>query len=211
MVQENFSGRAPLVVGVLPEQHTQVLRVARDMALQMDAPVVFAYVDEASYLVEWDPSKETHRLSLHPEKEENSISAVRSELRELITAEFGSQAVDWTLRMLAGDPARALGRLAAEVHATMIIVGTPARSLVHRISEALNGSVASWLSHHQNRPVLIVPSPKQGSHVADSQEVAAESHEPGADDIGSAASGGPVSAGDGGQSGKPTTAADPAE
>jgi hypothetical protein len=39
----------------------------------------------------------------------------------------------------------------------MIIVGTPEPGLGHRISAALNGSVAAWLSHHQDHPILIVP------------------------------------------------------
>jgi nucleotide-binding universal stress UspA family protein len=65
--------------------------------------------------------------------------------------------VEWTLRMLAGDPARALARLAAETNAPMIVVGTSERGFSHRLSEALNGSVGAWLSHHQSRPVLVVP------------------------------------------------------
>ncbi|BAS11651.1 hypothetical protein AHiyo4_50730 [Arthrobacter sp. Hiyo4] len=65
--------------------------------------------------------------------------------------------VDWTLRTLAGDPGRALARLAAESNSPMIIVGTSERGLTHRISEMLNGSVGLWLTHHQSRPVLVVP------------------------------------------------------
>jgi nucleotide-binding universal stress UspA family protein len=172
MDQDSFSGRSPIVVGVLPEQHIHILHTVRDLAAQMNAPLVFAYVDEASYLVEWDPSKGTHRLSLHPERGDNAIAGIRAELRDIITAYFGNQPVDWTLRILAGDPARALGRLASDVQASMIIVGTPERGLTHRISEALNGSVASWLTHHQGRPVLIVPTPKRVSHGEDALEAA---------------------------------------
>ena len=49
------------------------------------------------------------------------------------------------------------GRLASEVNAPMIIVGTPERGFGHRVTELLNGSVAAWLTHHQSRPVLVVP------------------------------------------------------
>lgn len=165
MSSESFSGRVPIVVGVLPNQHPEVLQTARDLAIKMNAPLVCAYVDEASYLVEWDPAKETHRASLHPEKDDADIAAVRTELKELVASQTDGRSVDWTLRLLAGDPARALGRLAHDVHASMIIVGTPEPGLGHRISEALNGSVASWLSHHQSRPVLIVPS-RHAAHAA---------------------------------------------
>lgn len=170
MTSDSFSGRTPLIVGVLPGQHPEVLHTARDLAASLDVPLVCAYVDEASYLVEWDPSKETHRLSLHPEKDDADVAAVRAELKAIVSAEVGGRSVDWTLRLLAGDPARALGRLAADLHASMIIVGTPERGLAHRISEALNGSVASWLSHHQNRPVLIVPTRRTASAQPESEE-----------------------------------------
>ena len=84
------------------------------------------------------------------------------ELRSIVGAACDGLGVAWTLRTLAGDPARALGRLAAEAGAAMIVVGTPERGLGHRLSEALNGSVAAWLSHHQSRPILIVPAPPPG-------------------------------------------------
>jgi nucleotide-binding universal stress UspA family protein len=162
MAPERFSGPPPLVVGVLPNQHPEVLLTAGALAVRLDAPLLCAYVDEASYLVEWDPARSAHRLSLHPDKDDEDIRAVTNGLKRTIeealkNAAAGSAGVDWTLRTLAGDPARALARLAAEGNAPMIIVGTSERGLAHRISEALNGSVGTWLSHHQSRPVLVVP------------------------------------------------------
>ncbi|MGF6835613.1 nucleotide-binding universal stress UspA family protein [Paenarthrobacter sp. TE4293] len=161
MAAENFSGPIPLVVGVLPDQHVEVLQTARTLAERLGVPLVCAYVDEASYLVEWDPSRETHRMSLHPEKDDADVEAVRGGLGRTIAEAMDGGSAEWTLRLLAGDPARALGRLAADINASMIIVGTPEPGLGHRISEALNGSVAAWLSHHQRRPVLIVPQEKR--------------------------------------------------
>ncbi|MBT8161896.1 MULTISPECIES: universal stress protein [Arthrobacter] len=160
MASESFSGRVPLVLGVLPGQHPHVLRTARDLALSLAAPLVCAYVDEASYLVEWDPTKETHRMSLHPGKVDADLAAVRTELRTQIQEAAGEARVDWTLRLLAGDPARAIGRLADDIQASMIILGCPEPGLGHRISEAFNGSVATWLTRHQSRPVLLVPIPR---------------------------------------------------
>ncbi|MCU1517411.1 MAG: universal stress protein UspA [Pseudarthrobacter sp.] len=160
MTPERFSGPPPLLVGVIPDQHPEVLRTATTLAARLSAPLLCAYVDEASYLVEWDPARSTHRLSLHPEKDDEDVRAVTLEIKAVIEDAVGAASgppVDWTLRTLAGDPARALARLAAEANAPMIIVGTSERGLAHRISEALNGSVAAWLSHHQSRPVLVVP------------------------------------------------------
>ncbi|KQR70873.1 universal stress protein UspA [Arthrobacter sp. Leaf337] len=163
MSPERFSGPPPLVVGVLPGQHAEVLQSATGLAEKLGVPLLCAYVDEASYLVEWDPARSAHRLSLHPDKDDADVRTVSEELRALVGAACGAKPVEWTLRILAGDPARALGRVAAEANASMIIVGTPERGLGHRISAALNGSVAAWLTHHQDRPVLVVPA-HMGAH-----------------------------------------------
>ena len=128
MPPERFSGPPPLLVGVVPGQHPEVLQTAVTLAQQLTAPLLFAYVDEASYLVEWDPARSTHRLSLHPDKNDDDIRSVTEDLKSVIvSAVRPGTPTEWTLRTLAGDPARALGRLAAEVNAPMIIVGTPER------------------------------------------------------------------------------------
>ncbi|MET4097190.1 universal stress protein [Arthrobacter sp. UYCu712] len=162
MPGEERDEASPLVVGVVPGQHPEVMQTAAALAASLEVPLVCGYVDEASYLVEWDPARSAHRLSLHPDTDDAEIRTVNKELRTFIAAACDGLGVEWTLRSLAGDPARALGRLAAEAGAAMIIVGTPERGLGHRISEALNGSVAAWLSHHQQHPILIVPAGPPG-------------------------------------------------
>jgi nucleotide-binding universal stress UspA family protein len=157
MPAESFNAPGPLVVGVLPGQSPEVLQTAAALAGKLAAPLLCAYVDEASYLVEWDPARSAHRLSLHPDTDTAEIRAVTKELRSAIGAVCDGLGIDWSLRILAGDPARALGRLAADTDAGMIIVGTPEPGLGHRITAALNGSIAAWLSHHQEHPILIVP------------------------------------------------------
>ncbi|GAC1605896.1 MAG: hypothetical protein NVS3B6_18650 [Pseudarthrobacter sp.] len=66
MTPERFSGPPPLLVGVLPGQHPEVLTTAAKLAAKLSVPLLCAYVDEASYLVEWDPARSAHRLSLRP-------------------------------------------------------------------------------------------------------------------------------------------------
>ena len=158
MPDDSASPPAPLVVGVVPGQHPEVLQTAALLARSLAAPLIFAYVDEASYLVEWDPARSAHRLSLHPDADEARIRQTTQELRSVLEARCANLGIEWSLRTLAGDPARAIGRLAADANARMIVVGTPERGIGHRISAALNGSVAAWLSHHQERPILIVPA-----------------------------------------------------
>jgi Universal stress protein family len=161
MPAESVNGPSPLVVGVLPGQHPEVLQTAASLAKRLAAPMICAYVDEASYLVEWDPARSSHRLSRHPDADDTRIRATTQELHSVIEARCAGLGVDWTLRTLAGDPARAIGRLATDANALMIVVGTPERGLGHRISAALNGSVAAWLSHHQEHPILIVPAERK--------------------------------------------------
>lgn len=162
MTSDRFSGTAPLLVGIQPKQHPEVLQTAAALAARLGTPLVCAYVDEASYLVDWDPARSAHRLSLHPDADANEIRTVESALKTVVQDAVdrlpaGSGTVEWTLRTLSGSPARAMGQLAAEIDAQMIIVGTSERGFSHRLSEALNGSVGGWLSHHQSRPVLVVP------------------------------------------------------
>lgn len=162
MTSDRFNGTAPLLVGIMPKQHPEVLQTAAALAAQLGIPLVCAYVDEASYLVEWDPARSAHRLSLHPDADDQEIRSLTAELTAVIEAAVakvpaGDGSVQWTLRTLAGDPARVLSQLAAEINAPMVIVGTSERGFSHRLAEALNGSVGAWLSHHQSRPVLVVP------------------------------------------------------
>jgi|SRR5687768_5223623 nucleotide-binding universal stress UspA family protein len=161
-MSEHLRGTSPLLVGVAPGQHPEVLQTAAGLAAKLDTRLLCAYVDEASYLVEWDPARSAHRLSLHPDADAENIGGVTMELKAAIEAAVaqvppGTAAAEWTLETLTGDPARALAQLAAETNAPMIIVGTSERGLSHRLAEALSGSVGAWLTHHQSRPVLIVP------------------------------------------------------
>lgn len=162
MTSDRFSGTAPLLVGILPKQHPEVLQTAAALAARLGTPLVCAYVDEERYLVDWDPARSAHRLSLHPDADDDKIhvveTALKADVRNAVDrAPAGSGTVEWTLRTLSGSAARAIGQLAAEINAQLIIVGTSERGLSHRLSEALNGSVGGWLSHHQSRPVLVIP------------------------------------------------------
>lgn len=63
----------------------------------------------------------------------------------------------WVLRILAGDPSRALARVAEEVDAPLIVVGTHQAGFGHAVEEWLSGSVAVQLTRAQHRSVVVVP------------------------------------------------------
>jgi nucleotide-binding universal stress UspA family protein len=65
--------------------------------------------------------------------------------------------VEWEVRALAGDPARALARLADTLDAMMIVVGTHEGGLRGSVRELFTGSVAAHLAHRQHRPVVVIP------------------------------------------------------
>ena len=145
MPDDSAHGPAPLVVGVVPGQHPEVLQTAASLAKSLAAPLICAYVDEASYLVEWDPARSAHRLSLHPDADDARIRATAQELRSVVEALCVPLGIDWTLRTLAGDPARAIGRLAADTNACHDRGGDPRtrhRPPHLRRAERLRGGMA---------------------------------------------------------------------
>jgi hypothetical protein len=95
MSPERFSGPPPLLVGVVPGQHPEVLQTAVALAQKLSAPLLCAYVDEASYLVEWDPARSAHRLSLHPDKDDDDIRSLTNNLKSAIGSAVPSASPEW--------------------------------------------------------------------------------------------------------------------
>ena len=147
----------PLVVGVIPNQHPEVMLEARALSDAMNRPLIFAYVEPNSYLVEWDLKSDIEYLSLHPKEFDEDISADVVLILANIWRAMEGAALPWRFRVLAGDPARALARLARESRASMIVVGTREPGAGPLLSEFLGGSTAAHLTEQQPLPVLVVP------------------------------------------------------
>jgi hypothetical protein len=86
MSPEQMNSNPPLVVGIAPGQHVEVLQTAVSLAARLGTRLLCAYVDEASFLVDWDPARPAHRLSLHPDTDDANIGAVALELKSAIEA-----------------------------------------------------------------------------------------------------------------------------
>ncbi len=152
-----------VIVGVHPDQSVTVVREAARLADAFDRPLVCAYVAEDSYLTEWDRADVREDASLHPVDVASEDENVALELAAAIGAALASPGDEgahppWTLRILAGDPAKALGRIAAELDARLLVVGTRGRGVERALEEWLGGSVAAHLTHDQVRPVVVVPT-----------------------------------------------------
>ena len=63
----------------------------------------------------------------------------------------------WSARRGVGDPAAELGRVADEVGAAMIVVGSRRSGLRGWTTNLVSGTVAGRLIHNQPRPVVVLP------------------------------------------------------
>jgi nucleotide-binding universal stress UspA family protein len=149
----------PVIVGVHSGQHRAVLTEAAALADELGRELVCAAVAADSYLTEWDAADVRDQESLHPGSLDAADHAIVLGLAASVRSTLGDDRTGWTLRMLAGDPAHALARLAREVDGRLIVVGAHPHGFGHAIEGWLSGSVAVRLSNEQDRPVVIVPIP----------------------------------------------------
>lgn len=154
----------PVVVGVYPGQPVAVVQEGAALAALIDRPLLCAYVTPDSYLTEWERADLRREASLHPSGVTPEDERLAIDLAAAITSSLAASptsAADlhggWVLRMLAGDPSKALARVAAEVDAALIVVGTHQAGFGHAVEEWLSGSVAVQLTRAQQRSVLVVP------------------------------------------------------
>jgi nucleotide-binding universal stress UspA family protein len=119
-------------------------------------------VTDDSYLAEWDHPADVREESLHPA----DVGSDDQQVADRLSAAIGdtleslpSAPKNWSLRVLQGDPAKALGRLAEEEDARLIVVGTHRPGFAHTVENWLAGSVGARLAHDQTRAVVVVPAP----------------------------------------------------
>lgn len=162
--QAGFSG-SPIIVGVMPDQDPGVWGRALDLAQSLQAPLIAAFVDPASYLIEWTPGNDVLPISLNPTVEpEDETSLAAAELKETLQAGAANHAAPWSMRIIGGDPALAIGRLAAAVGASTIVVGARRPGFLAKVDELVSGSVIHQLLTTQTVPVLGIPSPAVQRH-----------------------------------------------
>src|SRR5665213_1127535 len=113
-----------ILVGVEGGRPDTVLISAADLARDLGCELVLAHVDLGRYIVEENADGSVHSLPIDPDLPEFDEDTFDPELAAQIERVVGPTGVPWSLRVLAGDPARALGHLADAVNARMIVVGT---------------------------------------------------------------------------------------
>ncbi|WP_431277141.1 universal stress protein [Leifsonia poae] len=149
----------PVVVGVYPGQAVAVVVEAAMLAAEIDRPLLCGYVTLDSYLTEWEKG-DRRQASLHPVEVDRAEESVALELAGAITTALKDRPTleqGWSLRILNGDPSQALTRLAEEVDARLVVVGTHGAGFGRALESWLAGSVATHLSRSVHRPVVVVP------------------------------------------------------
>ena len=151
-----------LVVGVMANESGDatsdtVLIEAIRFARMLSAELVLANVDTTRYTTKRNADGTVSAFPIDPDSADSVTEEFDPGLAEHVTAILANSDIRWSLRALAGDPAHELARLAHEVNALAIVVGTRKRGLRTTAHEFFNGSVAVHLAHRQHHPVIVIP------------------------------------------------------
>ncbi len=153
----DFAGH-PAVVGIVPGQPELVALTAAVWAKAAGgATLYFAYADPERYTAEEFGDGSVRHAPIDPDSADDDWPQRQEHIEKHLHEVVDPTGVPWQFRYLAGRPDRALTHLARAVDAAVIVVGTRAPGFRHGVREFIDGSVAVQLSHHQHRPVLVVP------------------------------------------------------
>lgn len=147
----------PVLAGVIPSQAAVVVGTAAEVALSAGLDLVLAFADVTSFPAAGDRDGHVAAQSIDPDGVDDDAVAIVESLTSRIADQLQGTGVSWSFTTLAGEPARSLGRYAASIGASMIVVGTKEHGLGAKFEGLVTGSVALHLAHSQNRPVLVVP------------------------------------------------------
>ena len=149
--------RTRVIVGVYPGQPDAVVEVAAAFAIRFDAELVCAWVDVSRYVITEAADGSVTSMPIDTDLGDAGDHGIPPALRAQLARLLEDQRLEWSTRSLAGDPARALGRLGTVLDATMIVVGTRTPNVRGTLKEFFGGSVAAHLAHRQHRPIVVVP------------------------------------------------------
>lgn len=149
--------KATIVVGVTASQPRTVVEQALVFARRFDASLVCVQVDPARFVVETRADGIVVAAPFDPDAGEAIDEQVDPDV--VAWAEPLAERAGVACRFVAtaGDPARQLARVADEVGAILLVVGTRRPTLGGSLREFFAGSVSAGLTHRQRRPVVVVP------------------------------------------------------
>lgn len=149
-------GPQPLLAGVLPGQSALVLETASQLASALGSELICVYVDPTRFSRKASAEPEIS-FPIDPDTAEEANGPALFEHR--LSRRLNTTPAAWRFTALAGEPAHELARFAEQTNARLIIVGARRRGVARTLENFATGSVAVHLTHHQHRPVLVVPLP----------------------------------------------------
>jgi nucleotide-binding universal stress UspA family protein len=155
-----------VLVGVTPGQPDDVVLQAAQLAKDLSIELVCANVDAARYMVVEHADGSMTSLPFDPDLPSSENEEFDPALADHLAKVLARSDVTWSLRSLAGDPARAIGHLAETLDARLIVVGTRGTGFRGTFHEFFYGSIAVHLAHRQRRPVVVVPLAPQPDGIA---------------------------------------------
>lgn len=148
----------PLVVGVVPGQPALVALTAAAWASAAGASeLCCAFVDGSRYTREEHDDGSVLHEAIDPDGADDGWRQRQESIEQSLAEVLAGSEVPWSFRYLAGRADRSLTHLARAVDAAGFVVGTRSPGTGARVREAIEGSVAVRLAHHQHRPVMVVP------------------------------------------------------
>lgn len=146
-----------IVLGVVPDLPAGLVTTAASFAAAFGAELTCAYVDPHRRTLETHSDGTVVSTSANDEVLDERVETFDPGLRSLIGTQLDGHAVTWSVRALAGEATAELTHLADRLDATMIIIGARRPGVGGRLRELMGGTTAVQLTHHQHRPVVVVP------------------------------------------------------
>ncbi|KTR76792.1 hypothetical protein NS234_10165 [Microbacterium oxydans] len=157
MVQPTARTTPTVVVGVVEDQSSAVVRTVAQLAASWRALVICAHVDTTRFVTGKNPDGSVTSAPIDSDLDDDSPAPFPDRAVAAFEVAFTRAGVAWETCELVGDPAQALADLADRTDAVMIVVGTRRPGFRGAMAEFFYGSVAVRLAHRQHRPVLVVP------------------------------------------------------
>jgi nucleotide-binding universal stress UspA family protein len=145
-----------MIVGIAADQDVAVVQQAAAFAEKFDTELVCVWVDEPLPIMS-GTEYAAFALPTQIDAEVGAQPTMPEELLSMLDEALHERPVRWSTRVLTGLPADELARLAEELDALMVVVGTREATAAAAVAEFFTGSVAVQLSHRQHRPVLVIP------------------------------------------------------
>ncbi len=140
-----------LVAHDFSDPASRALSFAADLAKQLGGSLELVHVHPDVYDGHSDPSLGIPWPT--PAQEERYMRFLDTELERSVNAVLGAEAAGVKRHIVRGDPVKRLEKLAEEIGADVICLGSTGKGAVERV---LLGSVSQLLVRTSNVPVLIV-------------------------------------------------------